>query len=110
MSREKLISTIEKKFRDGYVLDHTKMKCDRIAYIGDGFDSISGNYDSINGEYLPCLVTNDNDDVAVDYFERGEFASLAEQVGIESSSDYTLDIIQTPYLHHILHSMVLPCQ
>ena len=110
MSREKLISTIEKKFRDGYVLDHTKMKCDRIAYIGDGFDSISGNYDSIIGEYLPCLVTNDKNEVAIDYFERDIFSSLTEQIGISSFSECTLDFIQTPYLHHILHSMVLPCQ
>ena len=104
MSREKLIVSIEKKFHDGYVLDHTKMKCDRIAYeSGDEND-----YDSINGEWLPCLVTNNNDEVAVDYFERDEFASLAEQLGITSGSEYTLDIIQTPYLHHILYSMVRP--
>ena len=104
LSREKLIVSIEKKFHDGYVLDHTKMKCDRIAYdSGDEND-----YDSINGEWLPCLVTNDRDEVAVDYFERDDFASLAEQVGITSSSEYTLDCIQTPYLHHILYSMVRP--
>lgn len=104
MSREKLIASIEKKFRNGYVLDHTKMKCDRIAYeSGDDND-----YDSINGEWLPCLVTNDKNEVAVDYFERDEFASLAEQVGITSGSEYALDSIQTPYLHHILYSMVVP--
>lgn len=104
LSREKLIVSIEKKFHDGYVLDHTKMKCDRIAYdSGDEND-----YDSINGEWFPCLVTNDRDEVAVDYFERDDFASLAEQVGITSSSEYTLDCIQTPYLHHILYSMVRP--
>ena len=102
MSRENLIASIEKKFHDGYVLDHTKMKCDRIAY-----ESENGNdYDSINGEWLPCLVTNCDGKVAVDYFEKNEFSSLAEQVGITSGSKYTLDRIQTPYLHHILYSMV----
>lgn len=101
MSREKLMDSIEKKFRDGYVLDHAKMKCDRIAYE-------NGDYDSIISYYLPCLVTNNDGEVAVDYFERGEYAALSEQVGITSGSEYTLDFIQTPYLHHILYSMVRP--
>ena len=104
MSREKMIASIEKKFHDGYVLDSTKMKCDRIAYDSGDYN----DYDSINGEYLPCLVTNNKGEVAVDYFERKEFSSLAEQVGITSGSEYTLDVIQTPYLHHILYSMVRP--
>ena len=101
MSREKLIASIEKKFRNGYVLDHSKMKCDRIAYE-------NGDYDSINRYFLPCLVTNDRNEVAVDYFEEGEFASISEQAGITGCSEYTLDFIQTPYLHHILYSMTLP--
>ena len=101
MSREKLIVSIEKKFRNGYVLDHSKMRCDRVAYE-------NGDYNSIIGEYLPCLVTNDKNEVAIDYFERDIFSSLTEQIGISSFSEYTLDFIQTPYLHHILYSMVLP--
>lgn len=104
MSKEKLIASIEEKFRDGYVLDHTKMKCDRIAYDSED----ENDYDSITGEWLPCLVTNERDDVAVDYFERDDYMSLAEQVGITSNSEYTLDYIQTPYLHHILYAMTRP--
>lgn len=101
MSREKLIVSIENKFRNGYVLDHSKMRCDRVAYE-------NGDYDSIIGEYLPCLVNNDKNEVAIDYFERDIFSSLTEQIEISSFSEYTLDFIQTPYLHHILYSMVLP--
>jgi len=77
------------------------MKCDRIAYE-------NGGYDSITGEYLPCLVTNGKNEIAIDYFEKDIFSSLTEQIGIFSYSEYTLDFIQTPYLHHILYSMVIP--
>lgn len=101
MPREKLIDSIEWKFRNGYVLDHSKMKCDRIAYE-------NGGYDSITGEYLPCLVTNGKNEVAIDYFEKDIFSSLIEKIGISSCSEYTLEFIQTPYLHHILYSMVIP--
>ena len=101
MSRKQLVAAIEKKFREGHVLDHTRMRCNRITYK-------NGDYDSIKGEWLPCLVTNDNDEVAVDYFERGEFVSLTEQVGITSASCYTLDFIRTPYLRHIFNSMIKP--
>lgn len=101
MTRKRLIDSIEYKFRNGYVLDYSRMKCDRIAYE-------NGECDFIVGVYLPCLVINNEDEVAVDYFERGEYTSLKEQVGITSCSEYTMDFIQTPYLHHILYSMVKP--
>ena len=82
MSREELIEAINAKFKNGFVLDASKMKSDRIVYF-------NGEYDSIKGEWLPCLVDNDGE-VAVDYFEAKEPIPLNELVGLKSNSKYSV--------------------
>lgn len=101
MSREELMAEITRKVSQGYVLDASKMTCDKIRYT-------DGECDTINQGYIPCLITNDTNRVAVEYFEEENPIPLKEQVGLQGSCDYTLDYIDTPSLLHIMNAMVKP--
>ena len=98
LSRIELMEFITQRVDAGYVLDSSKMKTDRICYLG-------GEYDSINDEWLPCLVKNPEDKVAVDYFEKNDPIPLEEQVGIKGNG-YELNEIKRNSLLSIYNAMV----
>ena len=101
MDRAELENSITLLVESGYVLDASRLKCRRIIYT-------DGEYDSVNKDWKPCLITCDNGQVAVEYFEASEPIPLKRQVGLGGSCGYTLDYISVASLRHILDAMVKP--
>ena len=100
-THRRLVNKITKKVNQGYVLDASRMKGTRIQQL-------DGEWDSIEGDWLPCLIKDENEEVGVDFFEKEDPIPLKEQVGLQGSYPILLEDITEECLQDISQAMVIP--
>lgn len=100
-AHNRLVNAIVTKINQGYVLDASKMK-------GTCIEQLNGDWDSIDDEYLPCLVKTPEDEVGIDFFEKEDPIPLDKQVGLQSQYPIELEVITDECLQDILQAMVKP--
>ena len=99
--RDRLIQSIKDKYEQGYVLDGNRMKGNHISYVFN-------MYDTINNEWMPCLMKNTDDELAVTYFEREDPIPLKDQIHLCGDGGWLLEDVATESLQDIHDAMVIP--
>ena len=101
LSRNWLIQSIKDKYEQGYVLDGSRMKGNHISYV-------FGMFDTIKSEWMPCLVKNNDGDLAVTYFESNDPIQLKNQIHLQAKGGWVINDIVTESLQDIHNAMIIP--
>ena len=101
LNHNELIKAIESKMNQGFVLDASRMKDARIVQL-------DGQYNSIDADYIPCLVKSSKGITGIDFFEKNDPIPLKMQVGLQCNYPVELNDITIESLNDILQSMTLP--
>lgn len=100
-NHNELTKVIEFKMNQGFVLDASRMKGTRIVQL-------DGQYNSIDADYIPCLVKSPKGITGIDFFEKNDPIPLKMQVGLQCNYPVELSNITIESLNDILQSMTLP--
>ena len=83
------------------MLDGSRMKGNHISYV-------FGMFDTIKSEWMPCLVKNNDGDLAVTYFESNDPIQLKDQIHLQAKGGWVINDIVTESLQDIHNAMVIP--